>query len=79
MKRTTGRIGAGEFKARCLKLIDEVSRGRTPLVITKRGKPVAKLVPMEDTPRNLFGRLAGTVTVKGDIIESNDVTWDANA
>ena len=37
-------MGAGEFKARCLKVMDQVQRTREPLLITKRGKPVAKLV-----------------------------------
>jgi prevent-host-death family protein len=45
-------IPAGEFKARCLKLMDEVRATRRPIVITKRGKPVARLVPVEEvTPR----------------------------
>ena len=38
---------AGEFKARCLKVMDQVQKTREPLVITKRGKPVAKLVPAD--------------------------------
>ena len=39
-------VPAGEFKAKCLNLIDEVAETRKPLVITKRGKPVAQVVPM---------------------------------
>jgi prevent-host-death family protein len=38
-------IPAGEFKAKCLKLMDQVARSGVPIVITKHGKPVAKLVP----------------------------------
>lgn len=63
-------IAAGEFKAKCLHLLDEVARQRAPLVITKRGKPVAKLVPIDDEPVTLFGRMAGTIRILGDIVGS---------
>jgi prevent-host-death family protein len=70
-------IPAGEFKARCLKLMDEVQATRRPLVITKRGKPVAKLVPVEEEVPSLFGRLKGTVTIHGDIISPIEQDWHA--
>jgi len=41
-------IPAGEFKAKCLKLLDEVQKQRRQIVITKRGKPVARLVPLAE-------------------------------
>ncbi len=69
-------IPAGEFKAKCLKLLDEVAETRKPLVITKHGKPVAQLVPMEDAG-DLFGRMKGSVTILGDIISPLDVEWEA--
>jgi len=53
-------IGAGDFKAKCLKLLDEVARTREPLVVTKHGKAVAKLVPIPFESA-LFGALAGSV------------------
>jgi prevent-host-death family protein len=77
MTKTTLEIPAGEFKARCLKLMDEVRTTRRPLVITKRGKPVAKLVPVEDEVPSLFGRLKGTVTIHGDIIGPIEQDWHA--
>lgn len=62
-------INAAEFKAKCLKLLDQVAATHEPLIITKRGKPVAKLVPIdEDTPESMFGYMRGTVTILGDII-----------
>jgi prevent-host-death family protein len=74
------RVAAGEFKAKCLRLLDEVAARRTPLVITKRGKPVAKLVPIEDEPVTLYGRMAGTVKILGDIIGPlDDLEWNADA
>jgi prevent-host-death family protein len=60
-------IGAGEFKARCLTLMEDVRSTREPLVITKRGKPVAKLVPADDEEREFIGRLKGVFRVVGDI------------
>ena len=65
-------VAAGEFKAKCLHLLDEVARQRTPLVITKRGKPVAKLVPIDDKPVDIYGRMAGTVRILGDIVSPLD-------
>ena len=73
-------ISAAEFKARCLKLMDEIAVTRTPIVITKRGRPVAKLVPADPAPRKpLFGCMAGTVTFEGDILAPLDVEWEAEA
>lgn len=72
-------ISAAEFKAKCLKLMDEIARTRKPIVITKRGKPVAKLVPAEPEPRApLFGYMAGTITHMGDVERPLDVEWEAD-
>ncbi len=60
-------IAAGEFKAKCLNLMDDVQSTREPLVITKRGKPVAKLVPVESKKDNWIGRLNGKMRIVGDI------------
>jgi prevent-host-death family protein len=60
-------MAAAEFKARCLKVMDEVRATRETVVITKRGRPVAKLVPAETPPRPIFGCLAGIVEIAGDI------------
>jgi prevent-host-death family protein len=46
-------IAAGEFKAKCLKLLDEVAETRKTLVITKRGKPLAQLTPVAETKQSL--------------------------
>jgi prevent-host-death family protein len=71
-------IGAGEFKAKCLQLIDEVAERRQPLIISKRGRPLAKLVPIEST-RSLFGAMAGSVTHEEDIVSPPDAPWDASS
>jgi len=71
-------ISAGEFKAKCLKLMDEVARSHEPLIITKRGRPIARMVPLEDQePVSLFGYMAGTATLHGDIVAPLDVAWEA--
>jgi len=68
-------IAAGEFKAKCLKLLDQVAEDRKPLVITKHGRPVAKLVPMEPEVQ-LFGALRGSGTIIGDIISPLENDWE---
>jgi prevent-host-death family protein len=70
-------IAAGAFKARCLSLIDEVANTRAEIVITKHGKPKARLVPYDDHPPALFGFMRGTVTIRGDITAPLDETWQA--
>lgn len=70
-------IPAGEFKAKCLKLLDEVAEKRTTLVITKHGKPVAQLVPAPSERIDPFGALKGSVLWEGDIISPIDVEWEA--
>ncbi len=69
-------IAAGDFKARCLKLLDDVAKTREPLVITKHGKALAKLVPMP-SEQELFGALAGSVLKEGDLISPVDNDWEA--
>ena len=69
-------IGAGDFKAKCLQLLDEVAAQREPLIITKRGKPVARLVLMPPAIP-LFGALDGSVLQDDDIVAPIDVEWDA--
>jgi prevent-host-death family protein len=62
-------MAAGEFKAHCLRVMDEVQRGREAVVITKKGKPVARLVPIEaDADRSVFGCLSADFEIVGDIL-----------
>ena len=67
-------IKASEFKAKCLALLDEVERTGDHLVITKKGKPVAELVPHQPPKKpELFGLLKGRLEIVGDIISPIDV------
>ena len=71
-------ISAGKFKARCLKIMDDVQRNRREVVITKYGKPVAKLVGIQSQSKQpLFGLLKGSVVLKGDIVSSLKEHWHA--
>jgi len=70
-------VTAGEFKARCLRLMDRVASSGRPIVITKRGKPVAQLAPIRTRPTSLRGFLKGTFAVRGDIVAPLDLDWDA--
>jgi prevent-host-death family protein len=58
-------IPAGRFKAQCLSLLDRVARTGEPLIVTKRGRPVAKVVPVDE---QAAPTLVGSVVVKGDIV-----------
>ena len=68
-------IAAGEFKAKCLQLLDDVAKQRGTLIITKHGKPVAKLVPV-DPEQKLFGALKGSVVDELDIVSPINTEWD---
>ena len=64
----TKTIPAGTFKAQCLAIMDEVQPKRQSVVITKRGRPVAKLVPVEEKKDEIFGFLKGKGKVVGDVV-----------
>ena len=68
---------ASEFKAKCLKLMDEVAEDGGEIVITKNGKPVAKLTAFHERPKSLFGIDKGRLKILGDIISPIDVEWEA--
>lgn len=73
-------IAAGEFKARCLELMDRVQERHEPIVITKHGVPVAQLIPYDrEEKRTFIGSMRGTVLWEGDLISPLDVEWDACA
>lgn len=73
------KVSATEFKAHCLRLMDEVEDQRAEFVVTRHGRPVAKLVPYEETPPVLFGLLRGTVSAADDLISPTGGAWDADA
>jgi prevent-host-death family protein len=62
------KMAAGSFKIHCLAVMDEVQSKRESVLITKRGKPVAKLVPVEKEKDDIFGFLKGKGKITGDIV-----------
>jgi prevent-host-death family protein len=62
------KIAAGVFKAKCLAIMDEVQSKRETVVITKRGKPIAKLVPVDQKPDSIFGFYVGKGEILGDVV-----------
>jgi prevent-host-death family protein len=61
------RMPAGKFKAHCLSVMDAVKATGEPVLITKRGKPVAKLVAVATDKKDVFGFMAGEFNIAGDI------------
>ena len=61
-------MAAGSFKARCLAVMDEVQAKRETIVITKRGKPVVKLIPADAEKDDIYGFLKGKAKIVGDIV-----------
>ena len=76
-RKATARVPASTFKDSCLQLLDRVQQTREEIVVTKYGRPVAKLVAFDQSPPRLFGCLAGSVTVHGDIVAPTGEAWDA--
>ena len=73
------KIPAGKFKTHCLTIMEQVRATRNPVLITKRGRPVAKLVPVDSSRDDFIGRLEGLFKVVGDIespIEPPE-SWEA--
>lgn len=69
-------IGAAKFKEQCLSILDHLDP--EGVVITKHGKPVAKLIPVERSFKDLIGSLRGQVKIKGDIMSTGE-KWDADS
>jgi prevent-host-death family protein len=65
-------MAAGQFKVHCLKVMDEVQSKRQSVLITKRGKPVAKLVPVEKDADDFFNFMKGKGAIVGDIVSPLD-------
>ena len=70
-------MSAAEFKTNCLRVLDEVAESRSGVVVTKRGKPVARLVPMVDRPARIVGALKAEIEIRGDIISPLGIRWEA--
>ena len=72
-------IKASEFKATCLRLMDEVARSGDEIVITKNGRPTARLVPCRPRVGDWFGADRGSIEIIGDIVSPTEAEWEAEA
>lgn len=70
-------ISAAAFKTQCLGLMEKVRSTKCPLIITKRGKPVAKLVPIDEPKDDFIGRLKGVFEVVGDLDADPAEEWES--
>jgi prevent-host-death family protein len=66
-------VQASSFKARCQSLLDEVARTRTRIVVTKHGKPAARLVPMDDEPMPMESR--GVPRADAVLLDTHALLW----
>jgi len=69
-------IPAGAFKARCLAVMKKVQMTGEPVIVTKRGAPVVKVVPVESEKNDIFGFMVGKVKIVGDIESPIPVEWE---
>src|SRR5271165_5899153 len=76
----TRTMPAGQFKTHCLSVIDEVYNKHEEVVITKHGKPMARLIPQNDSPENIFGAMRGLAVITGDLVEPiiDPEDWDTD-
>lgn len=72
-------MGATEFKAHFLQLIDEIARTGQSILVTKHGKPAAVVSPPlpEESSKFVVGKFDGTGVIVGDIVSPLDIEWDA--
>lgn len=68
-------IKASEFKAKCLQLMDEVAESGQEIVITKKGKPVSRLMPYRGKGKIVFGEMRGLIKTYADIVEPMPAEW----
>ena len=71
------KVAISQFKAHCLEIIEKLQTDHQPVIITKRDKPVAKVVPLDNQKTSLFGMLKHKAKIKGDLIAPIDEKWDA--
>jgi prevent-host-death family protein len=73
----TKKIAISKFKSRCLEIIEKLQTDHQSIVITKRDKPIATVVPFDNKKISLFGMLKDKAKIKGDITEAINERWEA--
>ena len=72
-------LPVSEFKAKCLRLLEEVESKGNRIVITKRGRPIAQVAPIISPKVRLRGTWEGLVEIKGDIVHFSDDSWESDS
>ena len=72
-------LAAAKFKARCLALIDSVAQTHEPIIVTKHGKPMVKIIPYDAVKDLSEKSLRGAATFIGDIVSPIDETWEVDS
>ena len=70
-------IQSGKFKTHCLSLLDEVSKKKNTIIVTKYGKPVAQLIPFSNSNEVIENPLKGSIVFEEDIVEPISEKWEA--
>lgn len=73
------KIAISKFKAHCLEIIETLQSDHQPIIITKRDKPIARVMPLENEKISLFGMFRSKGKINGDIISSIEEKWNAQA
>lgn len=73
------RIAAGEFKAKCLALLDDVAKTHEQLIVTKHGKPVACVIPYLEEEQAVRNPLKGSVIFEADLVSPIETTWEVES
>jgi len=68
-------IKASEFKAKCLSLMDDVARTGEEIVVTKNGRPVSRLVPVINRPKEIYGLHRGMWEMKDELVDPAEENW----
>ena len=76
--KTSKRVAISEFKAHCLEILSNVSTTKDSIIITKRDKEIAKVIPFNSKKKSVFGMFKGQVEITGDIVAPLNVKWDAD-
>lgn len=77
LKYMPTKIAVSQFKAHCLEIIDKLQTSHESIIITKRDKPIAKIMSFDTSKPSLFGMLSNKAEIKGDILEPIDEKWEA--
>lgn len=73
----TKTMKASECKAKFLGVLDDVAENHDSVIVTKNGRPVAKIIPYTEKPKSIIGALKGSVVIMGDLDEPTDADWEA--